>query len=167
MGAAGGYYPPVGFHFKVEFSGMGNDNDSRFQSVSGLSVEYEVETIKEGGENRFEHKLPTRTKYPNLVLKRGLLVDSGVVAWVLDGLQNRQFMPTQITISLLNEEHEPLMTWTVYDAWPKKWSISDFNAQENSVVVETLELCYSYFSTKTLDGNMIQQGVAAAVSFLS
>ena len=164
---AGGYYPPVGFHFKVEFSGIGNGNDSRFQSVGGLTVEYEVEPIKEGGENRFEHKLPGRTKYPDLVLKRGLLTDSGVVAWLLDGLQNRQFSPAQINISLLNEAHEPLMTWTVFNAWPKKWTVSDFNASENTVVIETLELCYSYFSTQSLDANTIQQGVAAAVSFLS
>ena len=37
--AAGGYYPPVGFHFKVEFVSLGNDNDQRFQSVTGLNVE--------------------------------------------------------------------------------------------------------------------------------
>jgi hypothetical protein len=36
---AGGYYPPVGFHFRVEFLNIGNDNDVRFQSVSGLNVE--------------------------------------------------------------------------------------------------------------------------------
>ena len=53
--SAGGYYPPVGFHFKVEFIGIGNDNDTRFQSVSGLNVEYDTESFKEGGENRFEH----------------------------------------------------------------------------------------------------------------
>ena len=69
---AGGYYPPVGFHFKVEFVNLGNNNDTRFQSVSGLNVEFETETFKEGGENRFEHKLPVRTKYPDLSLKRGI-----------------------------------------------------------------------------------------------
>jgi len=67
----GGYYPPVGFHFKVEFVGIGNDNDVRFQSVSGLSVEFDTEAYEEGGENRFEHTLPVRTKYPDLSLKRG------------------------------------------------------------------------------------------------
>ena len=74
--SAGGYYPPVGFHFKVEFIGVGNDNDTRFQSVSGLTVEYDTESFKEGGENRYEHKLPVRTKYPDLSLKRGMLTAS-------------------------------------------------------------------------------------------
>ena len=76
------YYPPVGFHFKVEFQDIENrTNDHQFQSVSGLSVDLETEEIAEGGENRFKHKIPVRTKYPNLVLKRGLLIDSGLIEW--------------------------------------------------------------------------------------
>jgi len=144
--SAGGYYPPVGFHFKVEFQDIGNDNDTRFQSVGGLNVEYDTESIKEGGENRFEHKLPVRTKYPDLSLKRGMLTDSNVIKWCLDAFNNRTFKPATIIIKLLNEKHEPLRTWTVNNAWPKKWAVSDFNAGENALVVETLEMCYSYFT---------------------
>jgi|SRR6187399_936538 len=143
---AGGYYPPVAFHFKVEFVGLGNDNDSRFQSVGGLSVEYDTETFKEGGENRFEHKLPGRTKYPELALKRGLLTDSKVIDWVLDALHKRKFDPKDVHVSLLNEEHQSLRTWRFHRAWPRKWAVADFNAQENSLAVESLDLSFSYFS---------------------
>jgi phage tail-like protein len=146
--SAGGYYPPVGFHFKVEFLSLGNDNDTRFQSVSGLNVEYDTESFKEGGENRFEHKLPVRTKFPDLSLKRGMLTDSKVINWCLDAVQNRTIKPVQINVSLLNEKHEALRTWSVFNAWPRKWQVSDLNAQENSVVVETLELSYTYFTIK-------------------
>ena len=62
------YYPPWGFYYKVEFEGSSEPNEARFQSVSGLSVEYDIEEYKEGGENRFTHKLPVRTKYADLVL---------------------------------------------------------------------------------------------------
>ncbi len=147
----GGYYPPVGFHFKVEFVGIGNDNDTRFQSVSGLNVEYDTESFKEGGENRFEHKLPVRSKYPDLSLKRGMLTDSNVIKWVLGILHDRDFInnkPVTINVQLLNEKHEKIKLWEIIDAWPKKWSISDFNAQENSIVVETLDLAYKYFNIK-------------------
>lgn len=141
----GGYYPPVGFHFKVEFVGIGNDNDCRFQSVAGLTVEYDVESFKEGGENRFEHKLPVRTKYNDISLKRGMLTSSTVIDWCRQAFENRLFLPVMVNITLLNEKHEPLKTWSVVDAWPKKWSVSDFNAQENGIVVETLDLAYKYF----------------------
>lgn len=149
--SAGGYYPPVGFHFKVEFMGIGNSNDSRFQSVSGLNMEYDIETFKEGGENRFEHKLPGRSKFADLSLKRGMLKDSEVIRWVLGILRDRDFInfkPAIVQVSLLNEKHEPLRIWEFIDAWPKKWSVSDLNAQENSVVIETLDLAFKYFKIK-------------------
>jgi phage tail-like protein len=146
--APGGYYPPVGFHFKVEFVGIGNDNDIRFQSVSGLTIEYDTESFKEGGENRFEHKLPLRTKYADLSLKRGMLTDSKVIEWCLKAFVNREFKPVQVNVLLLNEKHEPIKRWEVIDAWPKKWSVSDLNAQENGIVVETLDLAYKYFNVK-------------------
>lgn len=146
--APGGYYPPVGFHFKVEFVGIGNDNDIRFQSVSGLTIEYDTESFKEGGENRFEHKLPLRTKYADLSLKRGMLTDSKVIEWCLKAFVNREFKPVQVNVLLLNEKHEPIKRWEIIDAWPKKWSVSDLNAQENGIVVETLDLAYKYFNVK-------------------
>lgn len=145
---SGGYYPPVGFHFRVEFLDLGNDNDTRFQTVSGLNVEFDIESFKEGGENRFEHKLPVRTKFPDLSLKRGMLTDSRVIDWCLDALQNRTIRPVQVHVTLLNENHEALRTWSVFNAWPRKWQVGDFNAQENSIVVETLELSYRYFTVK-------------------
>lgn len=142
------YYPPWGFYFRVVFGISKDKNDARFQSVSGLSVEYDFETFKEGGENRFEHKLPVRTKYADLVLKRGLLTDSSVINWLTDAFQNRTFTPTDLSVNLLNEKGEPLQTWNVVHAIPKKWLVSDFNANENSVVVETMELSYRYFTVQ-------------------
>ena len=144
--SAGGYYPPLGFHFKVEFQGIGNDNDIRFQSVSGLNVEYDTESFKEGGQNHFEHKLPVRSKFSDLVLKRGMLTDSEVISWCRKALFDREFTPALVIVTLLNPDHEPLKTWKVNNAWPRKWTVSDLNAGENAIVVETLELCYSYFT---------------------
>ncbi|GAB3573290.1 phage tail protein [Hymenobacter daeguensis] len=142
------YYPPWGFYYKVEFSISKNKNDVRFQSVSGLSVEYDVEEYKEGGENRFTHKLPGRTKYADLVLKRGMLTDSEVTSWCLAAFRDRDFKPADINVILMNEQGEPLRTWNVAHAIPKKWLVTDLNANDNAVVIETLELIYQYFTIK-------------------
>ncbi len=142
------YYPPVGFHFLVEFEGLGTEEkDHQFQSVSGLSVDIETEEIAEGGENRFKHKLPVKTKYPNLVLKRGVLIDSKVIDWCKDAIENFEFKPVNLTVKLLNEQHLPLISWNVVHAYPIKWSVEDFNAQESKLVVESFELTYNYFTT--------------------
>jgi len=141
------YYPPVGFHFLVEFEGLGSQaKDHQFQSVSGLSVDIETEEIAEGGENRFKHKLPVKTKYPNLTLKRGMLIDSKVIDWCREAIENFSFKPVNLTIKLLNEEHQPLISWNVVHAYPIKWSVEDFNAEESKLVVENFELTYNYFT---------------------
>ena len=145
---AGGYYPPVGFHFRVEFINIGNDNDVRFQSVSGLSMELEVESIKEGGQNLFEHKIPGRSKFSDLTLKRGILLDSDLIDCFNKALYDIEFKPANMNISLLNNSHEPIITWQIFKAWPKNWTVSDLNASENSIMVETLEISYNYYKVK-------------------
>lgn len=140
------YYPPVGFHFRVEVLDLPpNDNDVRFMEVSGLSVEMSTEEIAEGGENRFVQKYPIRAKYPELVLKRGLLLNSSVVNWARRCIEDFFIQPKNIDISLLNEEHQPLMTWHVVKAYPTKWAVSDLNASNNAVVIESMQLFYQYF----------------------
>lgn len=148
MADAARNYPPVGFHFRVVFTGIGkSDIDSRFQSVSGLNMELDTESKKEGGENRYEHVMPVRAKYPILVLKRGLVKDSDLLTkWCSDAFQSLIINPVDLTISLLNEAHEPLMTWNVKHAWPKKWSHSDLNAEQTALAIETFELQYQYFT---------------------
>jgi phage tail-like protein len=141
------YYPPVGFHFRVDILDVqANANDIRFTEVSGLSAEVATEEVAEGGENRFIQRYPTRTKYTDLVLKRGLLVDSRVMDWIHQCIDDQNVEPKNVDVKLLNENHEPLMTWHVIKAYPTKWVVSDFNANTNGVVVETLQLAYQYFT---------------------
>jgi len=142
------YYPPVGFHFKVEFTGIGKDADTRFQEVAGLSAEMVTEELIAGGENKFSYKLPVRGKYSNLVLKRGMLMNSGLIQWFKDAIENFEFKPVDVNISLLNEKHEVSSSWIFIKAYPVKWIVSDLKAMENSLVVETIELAYQYFRKK-------------------
>lgn len=141
------YSIPRSFHFKVEFLDIPGvtANDIKFQDVSGLNAEVGVEEVKSGGENRFSHRLPTRAKYNNLVLKRGMLIDSGLVKWFTDAVENFSFSPATIIVKLLDKDHQPLQSWSFIKAWPVKWSISDFKATDNAIVVETIELAYQYF----------------------
>jgi phage tail-like protein len=141
------YYPPVGFHFRVEVLDAGaNADDVRFTEVSGLSVETGTEEVVEGGENRFTQRYPTRLKYPDLVLKRGMLVKSGAMDWIRSCIEDQNIQPKNVDVKLLNDQHEPLVTWHVIRAYPTKWSVSDFGASNNAVVVETLQLAYQYFT---------------------
>jgi phage tail-like protein len=143
------YYPPVGFHFKVEVKGLApNAGDVRFTEVSGLSVELAGEEVPEGGENRFVQRYPTRLKHPELVLKRGLMVDSAILGWVQRCLTSLPIEPKDVDVTLLNDKGEPLMTWHLVRAYPTRWSVSDLNAGSSAVVVETLQLFYQTFTAR-------------------
>jgi phage tail-like protein len=143
---ADSFYQTVNFHFKVEFSLGKEDIDIRFQSVSGLDSVLDTETVKEGGENRFEHVVPVRRKYGPLVLKRGLIKpsDSGITAWLKKAFDDENViaLPTVI-IKLLNEQHQPLMSWTINNVWPRSWKMGELNAEQGGVLIETLELNYN------------------------
>jgi phage tail-like protein len=140
------FRPPVGFHFRLEVSGLSDADDFRFSEVGGLSAELVAEEVPEGGENRFVQRYPVRAKYPDLVCKRGLLVRSKVWDWVRAAIEDLQVVPRDIDVSLLNATHEPLMTWHVRAAWPLKWSVADLNASANAVAIETLTFAYQSFS---------------------
>jgi phage tail-like protein len=139
-------YQTINFHFKVEFTLNEEDVDVRFQSVTGLDSTLDTEPVKEGGENRFEHVIPVRRKYGPLILKRGLLKpsDSGLTKWLKKAFDDEEVIPIQtVTIKLLNEEHKPLMLWTINNVWPRSWKMGELNAEQGAVLLETLELNYN------------------------
>jgi phage tail-like protein len=123
-----------------------NDSELRFQEVSGLAKNLELEDFKEGGENRFSHRLPNPGKYGNIVLKRGMMTKSNLISWCFDAIDNFIFKPADVTITLLDEKSNAISTWNIVKAYPVKWSTTDFKAQENSIVIESLELAYQYFT---------------------
>lgn len=147
---AGSDYPPVGFYFRLQIDGL-PDSESDFQEISGLSRSLEMEDVKEGGENRFKHQLPLRIKSEPLILKRGLKVSSDLTKWCKETLEEFSFFPKDVHLFLLDvesstaEEHEPLVAWHLTGAFPIKWEVSGFNAMNNDLMIETIQLKYKYF----------------------
>lgn len=144
----------VGFHFMVTFYGLPNvkNEDVRFQSVTGLDVQFDTESWKEGGENRFTHELPSRSKFSSsLTLKRGLIKpkESGITDWCIEAFVNLKVTPLKLlSVELLDEEHNVLVKWDVEHVWPKSWKIGELNAERSEVLIETLELNYNRFTYK-------------------
>jgi phage tail-like protein len=141
------FYQAVNFHFSVEFSTLpGESIDVRFQSVAGLDSTIDTESVKEGGENRFEHVIPVRRKFGPLTLKRGLLTPatSKLTAWLKKAFDEEmiEVIPT-VTVVLLGEDHQPVMKWTLNNVWPRSWKVGELNAERGEVLIETLELNYN------------------------
>jgi len=136
---------PVVFHFRVSFGASTDDGDTRFQEVSGLTAEVSLEEYREGGLNVHVHRLPTGAKYNNLVLKRGYMAGTTAATWCRNAIEQFVFEPKDVDVVLLNDQHQPLAQWTFVGAYPVKWSIADFKAQDNAIAIESMELAYKSF----------------------
>jgi phage tail-like protein len=137
-------YPLSKFHFEVDW---GEGRKGAFTEVSGLDVETEVIEYREGSSKEYSKiKMPGMKKYSNLTFKRGTFAgDNDFYAW-LNTIKLNQVERTSITISLLNEEHEAVVTWEVKNAWPTKVQSTDLKADGNEVAIETMEVVHEGLS---------------------
>ena len=114
-----------------------------FSEVSGLSVELQTEDVYEGGGNAYVYRLPKASKPKNLVLKRAIGPGpSKVIDWAKDCIQNLNIRPLTVVVTLTDASKNQLKTWNIMSAYAVKLAVSDFNANKNELVIETLELAY-------------------------
>jgi len=145
-----GYYEdgPLASTFIVEVDG---EEIGRFTEVSGLEFSIEVESIQEGGQNSFEHKLPGRITWPNLVFKRGLTQSDNLFAWMEEssgeGFAKNKNKLTRATaaITLMSTTGERLREWSVEGAFPVKWSGPSLSNAQDDQATEELEIAHHGF----------------------
>ena len=145
--AAKGDYPIPKFHFRVQW---GKDFRIGFTEVSGLDLETEVIEYREGSSKTYNSsKQPGRTKYSNVTLKRGtfegdydFFMEWRKTFYFQEGNQTGSRFRRNVEIMLLNENHEPIITWTLLNAWPSKVQSTDLKADANEVAIETMELVH-------------------------
>ncbi|MEF8984280.1 MAG: phage tail protein [Bacteroidales bacterium] len=133
-------YPLPKFHFEVDW---GEDRKIAFTEVSGLDVETELIEYREGSSKEYSKiKMPGMIKYSNITLKRGTFKgDNDFFNW-WNAIKLNKAPRESITINLLNENHEAIVTWEVKNAWPVKVQSTDLKADGNEVAVETMELAH-------------------------
>jgi phage tail-like protein len=131
--------PVAELRFKVEL--QPDLNIGRFMECTGISVEVETKEYMEGGSNDFVHKLPTRVKYPNVVLKRGATHEEALLKWFFES----RFTPVRrdMTITLMGPGTQTVRSWVFMNAYPVKWTGPNLNANSNSVASEQLEIVHN------------------------
>ena len=132
-------HPMPSYHFLVEWGGT----RVSFIEVSGLEISLDVIEYHEGADpGQLAHKMPGLTRYKNIVLKRGILKgDNDFFNWINTKSLN-QVERRDIVIKLLNENHEPVMSWKAMNAFPVRLSGPVLNANAGEVAIEELELAH-------------------------
>jgi phage tail-like protein len=132
-------YPLPKFHFSVEWGGT----NISFTEVTGLNVQTEVIEYRAGASPEYHKvKMPGMQKFENITLKRGSFKgDNQFYEW-WNTVQLNTIERRNLTIKLLNETHEPVVTWAVKNAWPVKVQSTDLKSDGNEVAIETLEIAH-------------------------
>lgn len=131
--------PYRNFNFLVEIDGIAQAN---FSDCSGLDATTDPIQYREGGDNTTVRKLPGKTTYSNIVLKRGLTAEIDLWNWrkqVIQGTVERK-NGSIVVYDLANAKE--VARWNFVRGWPMKWEGPAFDAKGNDVAIETLTIAH-------------------------
>jgi phage tail-like protein len=132
-------YPLPVFHFTVQWGGT----RIGFSEVTGLTQENQAIEYRDGSFPEYSSiKMPGLRKFTNIVLKRGVIKsDNEFLLW-LSTVKLNKVERRDLIISLLNENHEPVMTWKAHNAFPVKSEGPQLKASGNEVAIESIEVAH-------------------------
>lgn len=132
-------YPLPAFHFTVEWGGK----RVGFSEVSGLTQEIQAIEYRDGSFPEYSSiKMPGLRKFSNITLKRGIVkADNDFFKW-LSTVKLNTVDRRDLVISLLNEEHQPVMVWKTHNAFPVKVEGPSLKASGNEVAIESIEIAH-------------------------
>lgn len=132
-------YPIPKFHFRLEWGGT----NIGFSEISGMNIENKVIEYRDGISPEYSKiKMPGMREYSNITLKRGTFQgDNEFYNW-LNTISLNTVERRDLTISLLNEKHEPVVVWKVHQAFPTKVQSTDLKADGSEVAIEQLDLAH-------------------------
>lgn len=132
-------WPLPKFYFQVSW----DDQNIQFQEVSGLNAEAQIIEYRHGDSKEFSTlKMPGLKKSGNVTMKKGVFKsDNKFWDWFKE-IKLNTIKRKVITISLLDQEGAPTMTWKLNNAWPTKITGTDLKSNGNEVAVESIEIAY-------------------------
>jgi phage tail-like protein len=136
-------YGAFNFRLTVDRFGDAGSVQAGFQEISGLSMEVAVAEYRNGNEKEnYVRKMYGMPKATDVTLKRGVIGEMAFFDWIKEIADGDQSARRQVTIELMDEAgQEPVMTWTLTNAWPMKYTPPTLNAKGGTdVAIEELQL---------------------------
>ncbi|MFN0251501.1 MAG: phage tail protein [Kofleriaceae bacterium] len=132
------------YNFEVVINGVSDDGRAvrgSFSEASGLECDMPPIEYRTGTEDITLRKFPGLKKYNPIVLKRGVIGDLALWNWMLEA-QRGKVRRVEGSVVMLDENRQEVMRWNFKRAWPSKWVGPGFNAKNNEVAMETLEISH-------------------------
>ena len=129
-------------NFMVELGDTGGEDQvaGGFSEVSGLESEIVYAEYRNGNDPaNHVRKIPTLHKTGDVTLKRGLIGDLRLFAW-LKATREGTIERRTVTITLLDESRTPVCQWKLRGAQPRRWTAPALSAKGKDVAIEELVL---------------------------
>ncbi|MFN7979206.1 MAG: phage tail protein [Vicinamibacterales bacterium] len=132
------------FNFLVDLgTGVTEGPDAGFSEVSGLGMEVTVAEYRNGNDpENAVRKITGLNKTSDVTLKRGVIGSLNLYKWLDDIRNGAQNTARTVTITLLDEVRQPVMTWKLLRARIIKYTGPEMNAKGTDVAIEEMVLCY-------------------------
>jgi phage tail-like protein len=112
-----------------------------FSECTGLDMSLDIEEYKEGGNNGLTLRFPTRVKWSNLRLKKGIATSDDLWLWHFGFVQG-QVVRRDGVVTLQDEQQNPVKTWSFARGLPVKWTGPSLSAAQNQIAIEELEIAH-------------------------
>ena len=140
-----GVYTGTEFRFGLEIDGL---YAGRFMEVSGGGASNGPMEYRESNMAlELPHKVAGLGEYSNIILKKGVIEESVLGGWLAKGLTEAVERRT-VTVSLLDENQNAVVSWQIINAWPVKYTTPDISAVSSGIAIETLELAHEGMTRK-------------------
>ena len=130
-------YPITAFRYTAKIG----DDDVAFSEISGLNIGYETTEYKEATSDGIRTlQVVGQRDVPTVTMKRGIFEKSLQLHDWLNSMHTDDFERKDIVISMLNNNNEAVITWTITNAFPVKFEGPSLDATSNDVSFQSLEV---------------------------
>ncbi|MCB0155159.1 MAG: phage tail protein [Anaerolineae bacterium] len=160
--------PAPAYLFIVEMGGL---IVAEFTECSGLEMEREVYEYEEGGYNNFVRKLPGRSSYSNIVLRRGVTVSPVLYSWYQAGVYNAYVLKLNFSIILgapmqgtMFDGFAKIKHWDVEGAFPVRWTGPEMSTSSGETAIEEIEIAHHGLTLSVVEASSPFNPIAMALA---
>jgi phage tail-like protein len=148
-------YPFQSFNFSVEISVPGISPrvcSAAFAECDGLEMNLEAKTIREGGNNARQIRLPTAVTYGQCTLKRGMTGNFDLWDWFDAVLRDAQLRGSASIVVLAGDGQTERVRFDLAGCLPIKLKAPPLNARDGMVAIEEFQMSYEQLTLKRPSG---------------
>jgi phage tail-like protein len=135
------FFRKPSYRLELDGSSLGS-----FASLEGPGLSIEILEFREGGDpNAVPTKLPGRTTFGNLALKRGYVSQSFFESWIQQVREGSPDFRKNLAVVILDRQGNETARYNLFNCWPASWKVSSPDARGSDVPMEEVVIAVERF----------------------